>query len=346
MYKYNIKRGKQGFTLVELLVVIAIIGILVALLLPAVQAAREAARRMQCSNNLKQIALSLHNYESTYKAYPAAGRGYGQCPGMPLGGEIKNSNGLVSLLPFLELQTIYDRFNHSEAFSNSRIRSTGRVIGDATINGNAALSETILPVFICPSDNNGPRDRCCGTSVHYGPGGAFKGAATNYDFITHTGDFSNNNNWLNGAGSGLNRRMFGQHSDTKPAMVLDGLSNTFAIGETTKWHQNGSGFAWAFRGWVMTGVDPMNGSNPVSGGINVWHQPWIHPTWQSPPYTPMRGRARSWWVATASLHPGGAQFGMADGSVQFVSETIDRRLNGPLHNLTRMADGQSATQIN
>jgi prepilin-type processing-associated H-X9-DG protein len=134
--------------------------------------------------------------------------------------------------------------------------------------------------------------------------------------------------------------MFGQHSNTKPASVTDGLSNTLAIGETTKHHVNGSGFAWAFRGWVMVGIDPMSGSSPVNGGINVWNQPWVHPTWQSPPFVPLRGRARSWWVAAASLHPGGAQFGMADGSVQFISETVDKQLNGPLHNMTRMGDGE------
>ena len=248
--------SRRGFTLVELLVVIAIIGILVGLLLPAVQAAREAARRMQCSNNLKQLALSLHNYESAFKRYPAAGRGYGMPTNAPRGNMIMNSNGLVSLLPFLEQTNIYNRFNHTQAYSIHKNPSpggnTGVLMGDPRTNGNAELAQTELPVFLCPSDNNPAKGRLRG-EPHYGPGNPYEGAATNYDFIVHAGDFGNQDNWLTGAGSGIQRRMFGQQSDTTPGMVTDGLSNTFAFGETTKFHVNGAAFAWAYRGWVMVG---------------------------------------------------------------------------------------------
>lgn len=324
-------RSNHGFTLVELLVVIAIIGILVALLLPAVQAAREAARRMQCSNNMKQIALSLHNYVDTFKKLPAAGRGYGMCNGTPAGGQVKNSNGLVSILPFLEQQPIYDQFNHSEAYSVSNIRSGGTVIGNPATNGNAALSQTELSVFICTSDNNGPKTRTL-VGIHYGPAPSFTGAATNYDFITSAfTDFSNCNSYQY---SGATQRMFGEESANSFAAVTDGLTNTFMLGETTKWHQNGRAFAWAYRGWVMTGVDPYPSARDA--GINLWHMPWVHPTWQSPPYTPQRGRTRTWWSAAASLHPGGCQFALGDGSVRFVSETIQKSM---LNNLSRMADG-------
>ncbi|MCA9133134.1 MAG: DUF1559 domain-containing protein, partial [Planctomycetales bacterium] len=174
---------KRGFTLVELLVVIAIIGVLVGLLLPAVQAAREAARRMQCSNNLKQLGLSLHNYVDAFQKFPAAGRGYGMCLGTPANGEVKNSNGLVSLLPFVEQGNLYNQFNHSEAFSASNIRSSGTVVGNPATNGNAALSGIVLNLFICPSDNNPAQGRLQGTSPHYGPATGFDGAGTNYDFI-------------------------------------------------------------------------------------------------------------------------------------------------------------------
>src|SRR5688500_16298150 len=110
----------RGFSLVELLVVIAIIGILVALLLPGVQAARESARRTQCTNTVKQIALALHNHEATYKKFPPAGRGYSWCAhsaASPGSIEIFNSNGLVSLLPYLEMQALHDKFIHTEAFA-------------------------------------------------------------------------------------------------------------------------------------------------------------------------------------------------------------------------------------
>lgn len=340
---------RRGFTLVELLVVIAIIGILVGLLLPAVQAAREAARRMQCSNNLKQLALALHNYESTFKRYPAAGRGYGMPTNAPRNNIIMNSNGLVSLLPFLEQTNLFNRFNHTQAFSVHKNPSpgsnTGVVMGDPRTNGNAELAQTELPLFLCPSDNNPTKGRLRG-EPHYGPGNPYEGAATNYDFIVHAGDFSNQDNWHTGSGSGLHRRMFGQHSDTTPGMVTDGLSNTFAFGETTKYHVNGAAFAWAYRGWVMVGIDPYGqNTGATSGGINVWHQPWIHPTWQSPPFVPVVGRARSWWCAAASLHPGGAHFAMGDGSVTFISQTADMAPNGVIHNLTRMGDGQVVTAV-
>ncbi|MDZ7617271.1 MAG: DUF1559 domain-containing protein [Patescibacteria group bacterium] len=332
-------RVSGGFTLVELLVVIAIIGILIALLLPAVQSARESARRLQCSGNMKQIALSLHNYESSHRMYPAAGRGYGMAPDMPRDGEIKNSNGLVSLLPYLEQTALYEQFKHAEAFANfkrthSAPNSTGTVVGDAVANGNAQLSTTLLAVFVCPSDNNQPGDRCC-MGTYYGPGGSFVGTPTNYDFVTSSGDYSNHNNWQTG---GVNRRMFGQNSTTRPGTVSDGLSNTFAFGETTKWHQNGAGFAWAYRTWVMTGIDPH--SSTLHAGINLWNMPWVdHPDWKSPPYVPVRGKVRSWWSAAASLHPGGCHFAMGDGSVHFINETIDKPT---LLNLARMGDGERA----
>jgi prepilin-type N-terminal cleavage/methylation domain-containing protein len=323
---------RAGFTLVELLVVIAIIGVLVSLLLPAVQAAREAARRMQCQNNMKQLGLALHNHEATFKRYPAAGRGYDWCGGA---GDVDayNSHGFVRLLPFMEQQNLYDQFNHFEAYSFAPNAAAGRnsnavLVGDPNTNGNALLAGTIVANFVCPSDNTRPLDRLVGG--HYGPGNGFRGAATNYDFITSQNDFVTCNYWRN---AGVIRRMFGENSDTTPGDVIDGMSNTLAIGETTKWHVNGSAFAWAYRAWVMTGVDPAGG-NP---GINLWHLPLVHPTWESPPYTPIRGRTRTWWSAAASLHPGGCNFTIGDGSVNFISETIDVIL---LENLARMGSGQ------
>ncbi|MBN2294872.1 MAG: DUF1559 domain-containing protein [Pirellulales bacterium] len=336
--RFHGRKKPQAFTLVELLVVIAIIGILIALMLPAVHATREAARRMQCSNKLKQIALAVHNYYSTYQVFPAAGRGYGMCNGTPANNEIKNSNGLVSLLPYLEQQAVYDQFNHSGAYCNFKAGrygpNTGTVVGDAGTNGNAAVSEIVLDTFICPSDNNGPKERTL-SGASYGPAPGFTAAATNYDFITYGREGFRNCNDFESVPQNT-RRMFGEESATTMAQVQDGLTNTFMLGETTKWHVNGRAFAWAYRGHVMTGIDPYY--SEVNAGINLWHMPWVHPTWQSPPFVPVVGRVRTWWSPAASLHPGGCHFAMGDGSVRFVSETIDKLL---LKYSTYMADGES-----
>jgi prepilin-type N-terminal cleavage/methylation domain-containing protein/prepilin-type processing-associated H-X9-DG protein len=347
-------RRSRGFTLVELLVVIAIIGVLVSLLLPAVQAAREAARRMQCQNNMKQLGLALHNYYDTYNRFPAAGRGQNQGPGdpgvSPPNGQVKGTQGLVSLLPYIEQQALYDRFDFRQAFTQfiQRADAVGSVVGDAALNGHAALSETELATFLCPSDISGNRDeirRLAGW--HYGPAPGFIASKTNYDFVTYASEMFNGFRWRwrdwgsDGHGGGTrNERMFGWESDCTMANVQDGLSNTFMMGETTRWHANGNSFAWAYRGWVMAGVDPCHGNSPTNSGLNVWHQPWIHPQWQSPPYQPSRGKARSWWVPAASCHPGGVNFTMGDGSVQFVPQTIQWNV---LYNLTRMGDGQPQT---
>lgn len=333
---FSKSKSRQAFTLVELLVVIAIIGVLVGLLLPAVQAAREAARRMSCSNNLKQIALALHNHESAFKKYPPAGRGYAMCPaGSNADLEIYNSNGLVDLLGYMEQQNIFDQFVRDEAHailgSAATRNTTGTIVGDPIANGNAALSSIVIDTFICPSDNNEAEGWLRGQ--HYGPDAGtagIAGAGTNYDFITSDGDFSTCNNWKT---AGQARRMFGENSDTDNGDVVDGLSNTFALGETTLRHVNGRGNPWAYRGWVQIGIDPGT-SWP---GINLWHLPAVHPTWENPPFTPIRGRTRTWWAAAASLHPGVSGFAMGDGSITYITETIDNVL---LERLCRMGDGE------
>ena len=335
---------RDGFTLVELLVVIAIIGILVAMLLPAVQAAREAGRRAQCTNNLKQLALAVHNYEGPNGVFPAAGRGANQGYNTPRNGEIKGTNGLVAILAFMEQSQLYDRFTHTQAFSQYTGYTpipNGRLIGDPAINGNAKLSETDLKVFVCPSDPYSKRtERKVLEGWHYGPAPGIRAAKTNYDFVTDSYNMFLNYTWNEvQRGPVPSERMFGWESECKVGDVLDGLSNTFMLGETTGYHENGAAFAWTYRGHVMCGVDPTFADSPSYGGINIWHQPWIHPTWQTPPYNPMRGRARSWWCPAASLHPNGAQFAMGDASVQFINQNIDFT---SLTRLTRMMDGQTA----
>lgn len=128
------RRG--GFTLVELLVVIAIIGILVGLLLPAVQAAREAARRMQCSNNLKQLGLAIHNYESAIKRLPPGGLHIRDGFGADSSSTSWGPNWLIMLLPYVEQAPLHARYNQASRFARD----------------NPAVVGTKVPTFACPSD--------------------------------------------------------------------------------------------------------------------------------------------------------------------------------------------------
>jgi prepilin-type N-terminal cleavage/methylation domain-containing protein len=153
----SFRRNRQAFTLVELLVVIAIIGVLVALLLPAVQAAREAARRSSCSNNLKQLALALHNYQDSMGALPPAGLGLASC--RDAGAEPKglNASGWTMALPFFEqgaLHAAYDFTQCASVFQQSG--NTAMLMGDPVSSGNAQVVSTQLKVFNCPSDSGTP----------------------------------------------------------------------------------------------------------------------------------------------------------------------------------------------
>lgn len=141
---------KQGFTLVELLVVIAIIGILVALLLPAVQAAREAARRMQCSNNLKQLGVALHNYHDTHKSMPP-----GFLPKRNANGAKTNNVNLWAwgalVLPFMEQQALHDKLN----VGNNHLELISSTAGPGTLK---EVMQQAIPSFRCPSDVGPPKN--------------------------------------------------------------------------------------------------------------------------------------------------------------------------------------------
>ena len=152
-------RPRSGFTLIELLVVIAIIAILIALLVPAVQKVREAAARMQCQNNLKQLGLACHNYHDVYRQFPPARKGHGntQGAGQPTYASdpiLQNIHGIYFLLPYIEQNALYQKFNPNARFGNYL---TGNATGvpanpDAIASGNAALSENIICLLLCPSD--------------------------------------------------------------------------------------------------------------------------------------------------------------------------------------------------
>ena len=166
-------RRHRGFTLVELLVVIAIIGILVALLLPAVQAAREAARRMSCGNNLKQLGLALHNYHDTHKKFPPGGVSYGHAWGAgPSDRHIKNGNGLVFLLPFAEQgPSTTNSTSGSHPATTCEILGRGRSwrTGEMRPCTSRRTQTSALRSFPCSCARPTTATPCCRTGMAIGP---------------------------------------------------------------------------------------------------------------------------------------------------------------------------------
>ena len=326
----------RGFTLVELLVVIAIIGVLVALLLPAIQAAREAARRAQCSNNMKQLGLAVLNYESAHGQFPPAGKSYGWCTGninltngYAADPEVHNVHGLLLISPFFEESSIFGRYNPDESMTTDT-HTGGKILGTPLVAGhNAELATVQLPVVRCPSDSGDPLIL---DDSRYGAGGSTGEPLywkTNYDFSVQFWEWRCNA-WKNtpferfdttktggktylGEGVFPGRRMFGENSDLRDGQVTDGLSNTIALGETTLDCANGKTSNWAYRAWVQTGVDP-------AWGINVWASPWTFPNGTKPVVPGVVGS----WSWAGSHHPGGCHFTFGDGSVRFLSEDTNK----------------------
>ena len=334
---------RRGFTLVELLVVIAIIGILVALLLPAVQAAREAARRMSCGNNLKQIALAIHNYHDTYKTFPPI-RG-GQLIGggsQPFGANVTsypgcpgwfNSTGWswrAIILPFVEQQPLYDQINFST------IRDTTCYSSAPAWTGTKDPNQVRIPGYECPSEAWPLR-------------GA--NAPTNY-----AGIWGNVANAFDGNNSRLG--VFGMGSSVStPGMqaITDGTANTVMIGEVYRgvpfWHMQGGGSQTGTRcdRWIVeTGFCGADTSYPpnnyrVSQSACLTRPPVTGTDNSNNSVNPQRCPDRDCcpdlidWVDNhnngnrgrrpiSSLHPGGAQAGYADGSVKFVPESVDTQI--------------------
>ncbi|QDT14757.1 DUF1559 family PulG-like putative transporter [Alienimonas californiensis] len=337
---------RSGFTLIELLVVIAIIAILVSLLLPAVQQAREAARRSQCQNNLKQLGLAMHNYHSTYKVFPA-GKGGTQ---VTVGSDISTQSNqgwagyLIPLLPYMDQTALWNQISRP-------LDTNGDGTPDYAAGGPKVDNDSYPPwknqiaTLLCPTDGAQP------TGV----------ADTNY--AANWGD--------NGAGNNTNnlsqsRGMFAGAASANPRLHMglrdarDGTVNTILIGEIGR--DNGSK---AFQGGyvVPSSLTATNGSfaDPVANCVDVVSDPNNPGTYlDTVTYSTSRG---SIWTAggagatgfntilppnspscqgepdgtdtwrgfvygrgifsAGSYHTGGAQFVMCDGSVTFISETID-----------------------
>lgn len=301
---------RNAFTLVELLVVIAIIGVLVALLLPAVQAAREAARRMQCSNNLKQLALAVHNYHDTFKVFPSSHINYNSTYQSQTYAPTLNHSGWALALPFFEQTTIHQQIDFKLATGPSGYPYTPQVPVPMQTQNAVAI---VLSVFMCPTDD-GPKDMPTSNYPYYAQQNV-AAARTNYDFSTDSlyTLYGYSWQWLN-QNAPQRRRMFGINSNSSMSDVKDGTTNAVMLAETTRRVYNGFATAWGFRGWVMTGHDIAQ-DHGQARGINCWIYAGI-------PSTKMWGRLGNWGTV-GSLHAGGAQVALGDGSVRFIAETAD-----------------------
>jgi len=319
-------RGRVGFTLVELLVVIAIIGVLVALLLPAVQAAREAARRSSCSNKLRQLAIGLHNHHDTYNKFPPGAqqdvlRFPDPTPGQPT--YIRGTSWITFTLPFIEQKPLYDLYRFDEPYNsaNNMVNNVGKVA---------------VPTLFCPSgpdaqkyrDPNGTTPTTTtnvAVTTHYygvmGPGpGPGETRQDNFPItfggVTRTyrlGDATNNAAW---SGHGI----LSQYRDTTGSIstqrvvrmsdIIDGTTNTFMLGEISR-NMPGN-YCSPGNAQYRTFI---RGNNSGSGATKNISFP-INST-----YYNCSDNFND--ISMMSHHPGGAQFALADASVRFIPETID-----------------------
>jgi len=323
-----------AFTLIELLVVIAIIAVLISLLLPAVQSAREAARRAQCVNNLKQMALAAHNYESAAGSFPMGNRAYAKAyPGASTPCEVYlGHSAFTYLMPYLEGGNTYNVFNLVRPY-NSLSNLTEGLIKTATFlcpTDTIAGDDPDIQQFITTTQNSYAMNR-----------GRMENIAFSWSPISGydpTAQYASTCNY--GGGDG----MFAPEESVRISGITDGTSNTFLFGEMSRFKNEPAGSNFNFGNVTSSFVGPpWTSDNPAwPGDVRVTSGAFVVPRLNAPADT--TGNVIGSCFATAvfppdwinvpaclnlgqwafrSLHPGGANFAFADGSVKFIKESIN-----------------------
>ncbi len=316
--------ARPGFTLIELLVVIAIIGVLISLLLPAVQSAREAARRAQCVNNLKQIGLAIASYESSNTVYPPGSIKYGS--GKAIDCTTRRHNTMFALiLPYMEQTTVFNSIN----FSLGSVDTNGPYgLGVNSAASNSTAYNTKISSYVCPSDNQDSNP--IGT-----PGlaqSSYAGCVGNTDVI----------HWWYGCPPGFSMPspqipadgMFNADWTIRVSDVTDGVSNTFYVGESSRFLNDPDGtffYSWTNdQRWPssvpgVTRVDSLAWTiaRPNAPMLipDVPADPTYHYNWQFDANTPQLQNMGQWGFR--SMHPGGVNFVFGDGSVRFIKNSIN-----------------------
>lgn len=318
--KRSFRRPLHGFTLVELLVVITIIGILIALLLPAVQAAREAARRMQCQNNLKQITLALQNYHAASSTFPPGGLGMGN------GGSSYGFSWWVRILPYIEQQGIYDQLDWKGVSCGGTIGWVGNVAGNGNVHNHDVLYNWSFPAGFCPSS---PLPRQVWDYA--------KSFSPTYTGVSGATDHRTATDKPMSTGIGGRLSLGGVLVPEKAISiddVRDGTSNTIAVAETSDWCVTSATgelecrsdcFSGFQMGTALDGTGRSFNMTTVLHRVNEKSGTALGVGGNCGPNSPIQ-----------SVHSGGACVGLVDGSVQFLSETIQIQT---LYNLANRDDG-------
>jgi prepilin-type N-terminal cleavage/methylation domain-containing protein/prepilin-type processing-associated H-X9-DG protein len=311
-------RSRGGFTLIELLVVIAIIAILIGLLLPAVQKVRESAARMQCGNNLKQMALGCHAYNDAYGKLPPGGVTEGNCCGTE-----SRTNWAIEILPFIEQQTLFSRYDNN--FTNESPQ-------------NQFVREQVVKTYRCPSDNSAGGFNLAVPAS--GPGNTLgrNYMAGSYRAVSGRANITAPLGWMdNSEGAALPVDYRGAlhtvwaqinlHQERIVA-ITDGTSNTLLLGEyqTKTVPQRRSFWAYTYTSYNQSSVHPASHTymndftrcEQISANLNLDNRPCRR--------------------AFGSFHSEGANWAMCDGSVRFIPTNVDMTL---LSNMATIAGGEA-----